>query len=748
MHCASCAEVITGRVKKLPGIVDVNVNFANDSAQITSSSPIQFDVLNNAVKKLGYEFLGEDEEMKMKGSEIGHDHSRMMEGSKRDRLEELAQLKNKVEFVFPLALFVFLVMMWDILARYISFVPTLPIPMKLLNVILLVITTPVVFYFGRQFIQGVWRFIKYRVANMDTLIGIGTLVAYLYSAMLVLFPEIQEYLKLPEYVYFDVTIVVIGFVLFGKYLEMKSKMHTGEAIEKLLGFQAKFATVIKDGKETEVSIDQVVIGDVFVVRPGEKIPVDGEIIEGVSALDESMITGESIPIDKKQGDSIIGGTINKQGFLKCIAKKVGKDTLLSQIIKMVSDAQSSKAPIQALADKISSIFVPIVLILSVLSLVLWLTVGGYYLGFSNSISYALLSFVGILVIACPCALGLATPTAVIVGVGRGAESGILIKNAESLELFSNVNTIVFDKTGTITEGRPMVTEVISTSELSGREVVEYAASLEQQSQHPLAQAIVQYVKNKNYLLNKPEFFESIDGVGVRGVIKNNSILVRKPLVKELDNKDIVALQDQGKTVVVVEKNNIAVGIVALSDTIKEKTKEVITALHNKKIKTILLTGDNHRAAQYIAHQAGIDLVISDVLPNEKAQKIKELQTEGFVVAMVGDGINDAPALTQADVGIAMATGTDVAIEASQITLLGGDIEKLIKAHSLAKRTMRTIRQNLFWAFFYNVIGIPLAGGVFFPLFGIFLNPVFAGIAMAGSSVSVVGNSLRLKIMKI
>jgi len=748
MHCASCAMIISKRVKKIPDVTDVSVNFASDSAQVTSSSPIQFSVLNEAVKELGYEFFDDEKEMKMEDSGMEHDHSHMMEESKREKLKELALLKNKISFMLPLAILVFFIMMWDIVQKYVAFLPQFPIPMRILNVILFIVTTPVIFYFGRQFIQGVWRFIKYRVANMDTLIGIGTLAAYLYSSMLVLFPEVQEYLKLPEYVYFDVTIVVIGFVLFGKYLEMRSKIHTGEAIEKLLGFQAKSATVIREAKEMEVPIDQVIIGDVFVVRPGEKIPVDGEIIDGVSALDESMITGESIPVDKKHGDVVIGGTINKQGFLKCIAKKVGKDTMLSQIIKMVRDAEASKAPIQALADKISGIFVPTVLILASLSLVAWLTIGGYYLGFSNSISYALLSFVGILVIACPCALGLATPTAIIVGVGKGAEHGILVKNAESLELFSKVDTIVFDKTGTITEGRPTITEVISISGLSEHEIIECAASLEQRSQHPLAQAIISYAKEKKYSIADPEHFESVDGVGVKGMLNKNNIAVRKPSINELDNKIITALQEQGKTVIIVEKNAVAIGIIALSDTIKQKTKEIISVLHTRNIKTILLTGDNRRAANYIAHQAGIDTIISEVMPNEKAQKIKELQKKGLIVAMVGDGVNDAPALTQADVGIAMATGTDVAIEASGITLLGGDITKLAKAHSLAKRTMRTIHQNLFWAFFYNVVGIPLAGGALFPLFGIFLNPIFAGIAMAGSSVSVVGNSLRLKMMKI
>jgi Cu2+-exporting ATPase/Cu+-exporting ATPase len=747
MHCASCALIISKRVKKIPNVVDVNVNFASDSAQITSSLPIQFEILNSAVKELGYEFFDEGEK-KIQSSNEEHGHNHIMANGKKEKLEELRLLKNKVKIVFPLAVFIFLIMIWDIIGKYISSIPEFPISMHLLNIILFIIATPVIFYFGRQFIQGVWRFIKFHVANMDTLIGIGTLTAYLYSSVIVLFPEIQEYLKLPEFVYFDVTIVVIGFVLFGKYLEMRSKMHTGEAIEKLLGIQAKTATIIKELKEIEIPIDQVVIGDIFVVRPGEKIPVDGEIVEGVSALDESMVTGESIPVDKKRGDVVIGGTINKQGFLKCVARKVGKDTMLSQIIKMVQDAESSKAPIQALADRISGIFVPTVLILAFSSLTLWLTVGGYYLGFSNSISYALLSFVGILVIACPCALGLATPTAIIVGVGKGAEHGILVKNAESLELFSRVDTIVFDKTGTITEGRPTVTEVISLSELSERDVLECAASLEQRSQHPLAQAIVSYVREKEYSINEPEYFESVDGVGVRGTLKGDSIVIRKPMIKEFDNRNIVFLQEQGKTVVVVEKNSVIIGIIALSDTIKQKTKEVIAMLHNQKIKTVLLTGDNHRAAQYIARQAGIDTIISEVMPNEKARKIQELQESGSIVAMVGDGINDAPALTQANIGIAMATGTDVAIEASGITLLGGDIAKLIKAYLLAKRTMRTIHQNLFWAFFYNVVGIPIAGGALFPLFGIFLNPIFAGIAMAGSSVSVVGNSLRLKMMKL
>jgi Cu2+-exporting ATPase/Cu+-exporting ATPase len=638
-------------------------------------------------------------------------------------------------------------MVWDILSS-IKILPELQISMDIFNKILMIISTIILFWIGKPFIFGIVRFIKYRVANMDTLIGIGTLSAYIYSTIITFFPQIQIVMKLPEYTYFDVVIVVIGFVTFGKYLEARSKQKTGEAIEKLIELQAKTAIIIRDGIEIEIPISEVAIGEIIIVKPGMKIPVDGKITEGFTSIDEGMITGESIPVDKNVGDIVIGATINKQGSFRFIATKVGKDTMLSQIIKMVEEAQGSKAPIEALVDKVSSIFVPSVLLIAVISFLVWIFVGIPILGQSEAISYGLLSFVGVLIIACPCALGLATPTAIIVGVGIGAKNGILIKNAESLELLSKVDTIVLDKTGTITKGKPEVTDVVILDKVfSESDILKLAGSVEKLSEHPLALSIVDSAILKKIILEKVTEFISLEGVGVRGIINDKNIYIHKPGINDSDI-DLKILQEQGKTVVVVEVDNKKVGLIALSDTIKDEAKEAIAKLHKKGIKVIMLTGDNHLAALYIAKQVNIDEVISEVLPNEKAGKIELLQNEGRVVAMAGDGINDAPALVQANVGIAMATGSDIAIESAGIALLHGDIHKISQVIDLSKATMRTIKQNLFWAFIYNMIGIPIAAGLLFPIWGIVLNPIFAGLAMAFSSVSVVGNSLRLKTKKI
>ncbi len=490
------------------------------------------------------------------------------------------------------------------------------------------------------------------------------------------------------------------------------------------------------------------VGDIIIVKPGAKIPVDGKIIEGFTSIDESMITGESIPIDKKVGDIVIGATINKQGNIKFKATKIGNETMLAQIIKMVEVAQGSKAPIQAMADKISSIFVPIVLGIAFVSLIVWLFVGIPILGQNLAVSYGILSFVGVLVIACPCALGLATPTAIIVGVGKGAENGILIKNAESLELLSKVDTIVLDKTGTITKGKPEISDIIIIDNAYSKdEILKIAGSVEKLSEHPLAQAMASSLSSNNLSFYKVENFISVEGVGVKGSIGNKNIYIHKP--DEIDKTDkLKELQEQGKTVVVIESDNNKIGLIALSDTIKDGAYEAIAKLHKRDIKVVMLTGDNRLAAEYIARQVNIDDVFAEVLPNYKADKIKEIQNEGKTVAMAGDGINDAPALVQANVGIAMATGSDIAIESAGIALLGGDIHKISQAIDLSKNTLRTIKQNLFWAFIYNVIGIPIAAGVLYPIWGIVLNPIFAGLAMAFSSVSVVGNSLRLKTKKI
>ena len=765
MHCASCSAIITKKLSKIDGIKNVDVNFATEKARIDFDvEKVNLGKMNNEIGKLGYTISDSDEEYKndtdmpnmgkeehrnMKGmSDMDHSEHLGLSLSKKEKEQELEVQKAKTQFVLPLALFIFFIMMWDITSKAFSFIPNLPIQMELLNIISMILSTVVIFWIGKPFISGVVRFIKYRVANMDTLIGIGTLTAYIYSTVITLFPQIQIAMKLPEYTYFDVVIVVIGFITLGKYLEARSKQRTGEAIEKLLELQAKTALVIRDGVEVEIPISEVVIGDIIIVKPGSKIPVDGRITEGKTSIDESMITGESIPVDKIVGDIVIGATINKQGSFRFEATKVGGETMLAQIIKMVEQAQGSKAPIQAMADKISSIFVPVVLGIAFVTLLVWLFVGIPILGQSIAISYGILSFVGILVIACPCALGLATPTAIIVGVGKGAEHGILIKDAESLELLSKVDTIVLDKTGTITKGKPEVTDVVVLDKaFSENEILKLAGSVEKLSEHPLAQSIADSAIIKNITLVNVTDFISLEGVGVKASIDNKNIYIHKPDVNDSD-ENIKTLQEQGKTVVVVDVNNNKIGLIALSDTIKEGAKEAISKLHKKGIKVIMLTGDNHLAAKYIAKQVNIDEVISEVLPSEKTGKIKSLQDEGYMVAMAGDGINDAPALVQANVGIAMATGSDIAIESAGIALLHGDIHKISQAIDLSKATMRTIKQNLFWAFIYNIIGIPVAAGLLYPIWGIILNPIFAGLAMAFSSVSVVGNSLRLKAKKL
>lgn len=752
MHCASCSSIITSSLSEIDGIKSVDVNFATEKAQIEyEPDKISVERINEEIGKLGYTLVSQqDESGKEPAREMRHgesmDHAEHtgIVMDKEEKLAELTRMKNRVGFVLPIALVVFFVMIWDILARVLDGVPNPPMSMGITNIFFLILSTVILFWVGKPFIDGVVRFMKYRVANMDTLIGIGTLTAYIYSVVIVLLPQIKSYFSLPDDTYFDVIIVVIGFVMLGKYLEAKSKMRTGEAIEKLIGLQAKTALVMRGGKEIEIPVGEVVVGDIVIVKPGAKIPVDGKIVEGKTSIDESMITGEPIPADKIVGDSIIGGTINKQGSFSFEATKVGGNTMLAQIVKMVEEAQGSKAPIQTLVDRVSAVFVPVVLVTAVLSFLVWIILGTSFLGFSTALSYGILSLVGVLVIACPCALGLATPTAIIVGVGKAAEYGILIKNAESLERLNSIDTIVLDKTGTITVGKPQVSDVIILDERINKEdVVRYAASAEKKSEHPLAQAIVDEAKAQDILFLDVVEFEALEGMGVKAVVDQKKVYVRKPLSSD-NYKEIDDLQKQGKTVVMVEINDKAAGIIALSDIVKPEAKEAVARIRSKGIKVVMLTGDNLEAANHIAQQVGITEVIANVLPQEKADKIKQLQNEGRKVAMAGDGINDAPALAQADVGIAMATGTDVAIESAGITLLHGDISKLSQAVELSRATMTTIKQNLFWAFIYNIIGIPIAAGVLYPFWGIVLNPIFAGLAMAGSSVSVVSNSLRLR----
>lgn len=766
MHCASCAQTIQKTLRKAEGVISCEVNYGNEKAKI-KFDPATTDVskLSQKIEPFGYSLESHtghemhqmpDGTMMSNNESGGMDHSAHLGigQSKADKLKELDEQRQKVEFVMPITAAIFVLMLWEILGQSFSWIPPFFLPHQLFQIISLILSTVVLFWIGWSFLKEVVIFAKYRVANMYTLIGIGTLTAYLYSVLVVLFPPIKELLNLPDMVYFDVVIVVIGFVYLGKFLETRSKLSTGEAIEKLLNLQAKTALVERDGKEVEIPVSEVQIGDIVIVKPGGKIPVDGIIIFGSSAIDESMITGEPIPVDKTVDDTVIGGTVNKHGSFKFKAMKIGSDTLLSQIIDMVDEAQGSKAPIQGLADRVSAVFVPIVLIISLVVLVAWLVIGSQFLPFNEALSFGLLCFVGVLVIACPCALGLATPTAIIVGTGKGAENGILIKNAEALELLHKVNTIVVDKTGTITKGKPEVVDIVSLDKnLDEKQILQLLASLENQSEHPIASAIVMKAKQQELALFEVKDFQAIEGKGLEGEINGkryfagNIKLMQEKGIK-LDEATIGQFAEQGKTPVVLSDNNSAIALIAVADTLKETTKQTIQGLHDLGLEVILLTGDDERTAKFIAAQTGIDQVIAQVLPNQKADKVKELQAAGKLVAMVGDGINDAPALAQANVGIAMGTGTDVAIEAAEITLLGGDFSKVLKAIKLSKFTMNAIKQNLFWAFAYNIIGIPLAAGLLYPFFGIVLNPAFAGLAMALSSVSVVGNSLRLKASKL
>lgn len=754
MHCASCSSIIERTFKKVEGVQSAEVNYGTEKAKVS------FDLaktnphdLSKHIEPLGYslEVPMTTEEMGMSESE--HAAHLGLNQSKKEKLAEVADMRTKVMAAIPLAIFSIVVMGWDIFAQF-GIVSKMSVTIyEFVHHLLPIFATYVLFVVGKPYLLGFYRFVRYGKANMDTLIGIGTSIAFLYSFIVMAFEEpLRQFINV-EHTYYDVTIVVIAFITLGKYLEAKAKIKTGDAIEKLLNLQAKTAIVIRDGREQEVSINQVVHGDSIVVKPGGRIPVDGTVFEGSSFIDESMITGESMPIEKNTGDIVVAGTINTTGSFVFKATKVGSETLLAHIIKMVEDAQGSRAPIQALADKISAVFVPIVLVLSFLALGGWLLLGTSTLGFSLALSYGLTSLVGILVIACPCALGLATPTAIIVGVGKGAKEGILIKDAATLEKLHKVNTIVVDKTGTLTRGKPELVGVQNLSKLPEEKLISILATLESKSEHPIAHAVLEYAKTKNIPLLSASSFEIIKGKGVKAIIENTEYFAgNTKLISDLklsfDLQKIEAETMQGKTPVILATKNEVIGVILVADAIKPEAIDAVKNLHKLGIEVIMLTGDHKNTAQAIAEEVGIDNVIGEVLPEDKLNKIKELQSQGRIVAMAGDGVNDAPALAQADVGIAMGTGTDVAIETAGITLLHGDISKLVKAIRLSKFTMRGIKQNLFWAFIYNIIGIPLAAGVFYPIFGWLLSPVFAGMAMAFSSVSVVGNSLRLKAKKL
>jgi Cu+-exporting ATPase len=725
MTCASCVAAIE-KALKLEGIIRADVNLATEKATVEYlPAQITLSEIKKAIIGAGYKVL----EMPDEGAPVDME--------REARQKEINILKTKLAVGATLAAI--------LLIGSIEWIPGVPDILRN-HLTLLAISTPVQFWVGWQFYRGFWGALKHKSADMNTLIAVGTSAAYFYSTAVTFYPSFFIASGIEPKVYFDTAAVIITLIMLGKLLEARAKGNTSEAIKKLMGLAPKTAIVIRDGKETEIPVEEVQIGDLVVVKPGEKIPVDGTVKEGYSSADESMLTGESMPVNKKEGDEVFGATINKTGSFKFIATKVGKDTTLAQIIKLVEEAQGSKAPIQRLADQIAGIFVPVVLVIATITFILWYTFGP-----QPAFTFALVNFIAVLIIACPCALGLATPTAIIVGTGRGAENGVLIKGGESLETAHKIDTIVLDKTGTLTEGEPKVTDIVTPKSFTQDDLLTYAASAEKGSEHPLGEAIIEHAKEKDIHLHDPKDFNAIPGHGVRANVNGKAVLLGNiKLMKdegidigELD-KEAERLSGEGKTPMFVAVDGTAAGVLAVADTLKENSRHAIERLHSMGLEVAMITGDNKRTANAIAKQIDIDRVLAEVLPEDKANEVKRLQEEGKIVAMVGDGINDAPALAQADIGIAIGTGTDVAIEASDITLITGDLMGVVTSIELSKRTMTTIKQNLFWAFFYNISLIPVAAGILYPFFGILLNPIYAAAAMAFSSVSVVTNSLRLR----
>ncbi len=733
MTCASCVTRVEKIIGGFEGVQNVSVNLATEHATFD----LEHDNINldSIAKELeGYGYKLKLNSSSLKDSQFLNQHNIEIE---KDKYYD--QIKKDFLLALILTLPLFIISM---LVDYSFFQNIWSFSTDTTHKILLILTTPIIFISGKRFYKIFWTNLKHFSFEMNSLVAIGTGTAYLYSVIATLFPSIVSIHNELPHVYFETAGVIITLILMGKILEHRAKQKTNSAIKKLIELKPKTAIVLVKNNETVVNISDLKVGDVIVIKPGEKIPSDGIIIWGSSSVDESMITGESLPVEKTIDSKVIGGTINKNGSFNFKVSETGDNTVLAQIIKLVEQAQASKPPIQKLVDKIASVFVPIVIVVALITFLVWLFIGGH-----NSFSQALVNFVAVLIIACPCALGLATPTAIIVGSGLGASNGILIRNGESLELAQNISTIIFDKTGTITEGKPVVSE-IRVNNISEDELVYLSASLESKSQHPLAEAIVQKANAKNISLSQPETFKNLSGFGLTGIVNNHTVIIGNlnlmieySIETNVMNEYYNKLIESGKTIVFVSVDGELKGLIAIEDKLKVTSAEAIKELGKMKIKTVMLTGDNSKTAKLIADKVGITEFRSEVLPDEKANIVKEYQSKCEVVAMVGDGINDSPALAQADVGIAIGTGTDVAIETAQITLVQGNLLAVAKAINLSKNTIKTIKQNLFWAFIYNTVLIPLAA------LGM-LNPMIGALAMSLSSVSVVSNSLRLKKVKI
>ncbi len=743
MHCSSCVTRIESEVLTTPGVLSAYANLGTNAVDVEyDPSKADFEAIREAIESAGHKVAKASPADVMTAIENDEDPGQ----AANER--EYRTLMRKFWFAGAVSIPVMALSYPDLIPGLREWMPMGSDTRRVVWALLGVISLPVLLWAGSQFFVGMWEALKHRSANMHTLIAIGVTAAFLYSVVAVAYPGLFPDPALAE-VFWDVTDVVIALVVLGLALEIKAKGRTSEAIKKLIGLQAKTARVMRDGTQVDLPVEEVVVGDIVVVRPGEKVPVDGEVIEGSSAVDESMITGESIPIEKSVLDEVIGATLNKTGAFKFKATKVGKDTALANIVRMVKDAQGSKAPIQRVVDMVSGYFVPTVMILATLAFVAW-----YLIGPEPRIIYATIVLVTTLIIACPCALGLATPTSLTVGIGKAAENGILIRSGDALQTSQNLDSIILDKTGTITRGEPALTNVIVTQGQREDDILQLAASLESGSEHPLGEAIVQGAQERGITLVDAESFVAIPGHGVSGRINGRDVLLGNAklmrdhgIVSDELTKDWEQLASEGKTPMYVGINGTPAGLVAVADTVKPDSKEAIKALERLGIEIVMLTGDNERTADAIAREVGIKRVLSEVLPNEKAHEVQKLQLEGKTVGMVGDGINDAPALAQADVGFAIGTGTDVAIEASDVTLIKGSLVGVATAIEISRATMRNVRQNLVGAFGYNTLGIPVAMGVLYPFLGLLLSPLIAAAAMAFSSVTVVTNANRLRFFQ-